>query len=84
MGLKNAGIRFQQMIDDRMLPVKEAADPYIDDIVIGTMVGPNEDVVAAHEKDLREVLRVLKKEEFVCDAKKCRMFVEEVEFCGHI
>ena len=45
MGLMNASVQFQQMMDDRLEPVREMADPYIDDIVVGTRVeGGSEEV----------------------------------------
>lgn len=83
MGLTNAGQQFQQMMDDRLTPVKHIADPYIDDILVGTRVEPGEDPIIQHEKDLRQVLELLKAEKLVCGTK-CKLFVREVEFCGHI
>ena len=71
MGLTNAGLQFQQMLDDRLRPVSDIADPYIDDILIGTWVGEGEDLVAQHNVDVRRVLDLLKKEELVADINKC-------------
>ena len=84
MGLKNAGIQFQMMIDDRLQPVRDVADAYVDDIIIGTRVKAGEDLFAAHDRDVRRVLSLLVKEKLVADISKCRFFVPEVEFCGHI
>eukprot|EP00667_Euglena_gracilis_P000113 EG_transcript_113 len=84
MGLTNAPQQFQQMIDDRLTPVRDIATGYIDDILVGTTVGEGEDLVGAHEKDLRRVLEVLKTELLVADEFKAKLFVEEVEFCGQI
>jgi hypothetical protein len=84
MGLKNAGIQFQMMIDDRLQPVRDVADAYIDDIIIGTRVEPGEDLLAAHEKDVRRVLQVFNDERLVADIGKCKFFEPEFEFCGHI
>ena len=83
MGLMNASQQFQQMMEDRLYPVRDVADPYIDDILVGTRVGPGEDLLAAHDKDLRRVLDVLKKERLIVDMKKPELFVKEVTFCGH-
>ena len=44
MGLKNAGIQFQMMMDDRLEPVRDVADAYIDDIIVGTRVESGEDL----------------------------------------
>ena len=84
MGLANASQQFQQMMDDRLEPVRDVADPYIDDILIGTKKIPGEDLLETHYRDVRRVLKLLKQEQFVCDQKKCKIFLEEVEFCGHI
>jgi hypothetical protein len=72
------------MVDDRLRPVRDAADAYVDDIVVGTRVEPGEDLFAAHDKDLRRVLTLLAQERLVADISKCKFFVPEVEFCGHI
>ena len=84
MGLKNAGIHFQQMMDDRLESVKDVATPYIDDILVGTRAIDGEYIRITHDRDLRRVLDVLKAEKLVADPKKCKFFVKEVEFCGHI
>ena len=84
MGLKNAAIQFQMMMDDRLQSVRDVADTYIDDIIIGTRVEEGEDLLEAHEKDIRRVLEVLKKEQLVVDIGKCKFFEPEIEFCGHI
>ena len=36
MGLTNAPIQFQQMLDDVLRPVEKNSDAYIDDILTGT------------------------------------------------
>ena len=52
MGLTNAPQQFQQMIDDRLEPLRDDSTPYIDDILVGTSVGEGEDLLAAHDRDL--------------------------------
>ena len=84
MGLKNAGIQFQMMMDDRLQSVRDTADAYIDDIIVGTRVEEGEDLFEAHDRDLRRVLQLLREEKLVADIGKCKFFVPEVEFCGHI
>jgi hypothetical protein len=84
MGLTNASQQFQQMMEDLLFPVRDVADPFIDDILIGTRVEPGQDLLKTHEADLRRVLEVLKKESLLADPSKCHLFVKEVEFCGHI
>ena len=62
MRLKNAGIHFQQMMDDRLECVKDVATPYIDGILVGTRAVDEEDLRITHDRDLRRVLDVLKTE----------------------
>ena len=84
MGLMNASQQFQQLMEDRLQTVRDVCDPYIDDIVIGTHVGPGQDLYEAHDRDVRRVLELLKADKFVASINKCQFFVPEVEFCGHI
>jgi hypothetical protein len=84
MGLKNASVQFQRMMDDILREVDDIASCYIDDIIVGTWVEEGEDLIAQHDHDLRRVLEVLKKQQLVADISKCKLFVPEVEFCGHI
>ena len=78
MGLKNAGIQFQMMLDDRLEPVRDVADAYMDDIIIGTRVKEGDDLFAQHDKDVRRVLDVLNDELLIADKEKCEFFVPEV------
>ena len=80
MGLKNASQQFQQMMEDRLSSVRDCADPFIDDIIVGTRVEPGQDLLEAHDHDLRRVMEVLKTNCFICDPRKCHFFVDEVEF----
>lgn len=84
MGLKNAGQQFQAMVEDRLEPVRDIADPFIDDIVIGSKVEPGFDLIDQHYQDIRRVMDILAKEKLVADWDKCKFFCDEVEFCGSV
>ena len=88
MGLKNAPVQFQQMLDDRMEPVKDIADAYIDDVLDGTPGEvenqPDYDDLAQHNVDIRRVLDLFLKEGLIADIHKCKFFLPEVEWCGQI
>ena len=84
MGLMNASNQFQMMMDDRLFPVRDIADAYVDDIIVGTKAKEGEDVYEKHDKDIRSVLDVLKAEILVLDKRKCKFFVDEVAFYGHV
>ena len=80
MGLKNASVQIQKMMESVLESVKDVADVYID----GTCLEGEGDLVEQHEKYLRRVLEVLKEQKLIVDISKCRLFVPEFEFCGHI
>ncbi len=72
---------FQRMME-WVLQDLENADPYVDDIIIGSNGGTWEEVIANHERDVRTVLNTLKVIELIVDPRKAHMFMKEVEFCG--
>ena len=63
---------------------KSGTDAYMVDILVGTRVEGDQDLLETHDKDLRRVLEVLKEQRLVADQKKCYLFVREVEFCGQV
>ena len=86
MGAKNGNAAFQRMMDDLPGPVRDCADPFVDDIIIrsGTEDMTEDELIEAHEKDLRRVLSEPDKHNMVCKPTKASLFVREVEFAGHV
>ena len=86
MGAKNGNAAFQRMMEDLLGPVRHCADPFVDDIIIGsgTEDMTEDELIEAHEKDLRRVLSELDKQNMVCKRTKASLFVKEVEFAGHV
>ena len=74
------------MMEDLLGPVRDCADPFVDDIIIGsgTENMTEDELIDAHEKDLRRVLSELDKHNMVCKPTKASLFVKEVEFTGHV
>ena len=84
MGLKNGLAMFQRVIDNCLGKGFNIANPYVDDIIIGTeWQGSEEATLEQHNLDARRVMEVLKKHRLVADKKKCQFFVREIGFCGH-
>ena len=83
MGLKNAGAQFQRMMEWVLRDI-ENADPYIDDIIIGSTGDSEEELLENHARDVRRVLEVLRENHLVASPKKSHFFMRQVEFCGHI
>ena len=86
MGAKNENAAFQRMMEDLLQPVCDCADPFVDNIIIGsdTEDVPDYELIEAHEKDWRRVLWVLDKHTMMCKPTKASPFVREVEFAGHV
>ena len=85
MGAKNGNAVFQDIMDD-LQPVQDCADPFVDDINIGsgTQDMTDDELIEAHEKDSRRVLGVFNKHSMVCKPTKASLFVRKVEFAGHV
>ena len=86
IGAKNGNALFQRMMEDLLGPVRDCADPFVDDIIIGPGTGEmsEDELIKAHEKDLRRVLDVLDRHQMVCKPTKASFFVQDVEFAGHV
>ena len=86
MGDRNWNAAFQRMMEDLLQPVRDCADPFVDDIIIGSDIEDmtDDELIESHEKDLRRVLGVLDKHSMVCKPTKASLFVREVEFAGHV
>ena len=75
MGLKNGNAMFQRMME-WVLRDQENADPYVEDIIVGSTGNTPEEVLENHEHDLRAFLETLKKYELVTDPKKVHLFMQ--------
>ena len=86
MGAKNGNAAFQRMMEDHQQPVPDCADPFVDDIIIGSGTGDmtDDDLIKAQQKDLRRGLGVFDKHSMVCKPIKASLFQREVEFAGHV
>jgi hypothetical protein len=86
-GIKNGPSTFQRIVEYVLKDVSDVAEPYFDDILVGTKGAPGEsaeELFTRHDIDLRRTLDCLKKHRLAGDKKKCDLFVREVEFCGHV
>ena len=60
------------------------ADPYVDDVIIGSVGKTEAELMANHDRDVRNVLAALREHKLVCSPKKSLFFMRTVEFCGHV
>ena len=86
MVCKNGSVSFQPMLDNILKPVADCGDPFVDDMIVGSGTGgmTDEEVLAAHEADLRRVLDLLVSLQLTGSADKATIAVNEVEFAGHV
>ena len=85
-GFTNAGAIFQRVMDFVLHPKRDVADPYIDDVIIGTdETGKSmNEALRNHYQEVRKVLDLLKLHNLVAEKRKCQFFVNKCEICGHI
>ena len=86
MGAKNGNAVFQPTMEDLLGPVRECADPFVDDIIIGpgTEDMSEDELIKAPEKDLRRVLDVLDRHQIGCKPTKASLVVKAVVFARHV
>ena len=73
MGLKNAGAQFQRMMEWVLCDI-ECADPYIDDIIVGSQGDSVEELLTNNARDVRRVLETLRDNKLVASPKKSHFF----------
>ena len=83
MGLKNGNAIFQRVMEYVLRDIP-FADPYVDDVIIGSSGKDEQEMLVNHEKNLRIVLDTLAKNQLFVDPKKASLFMNQIEFCGHI
>ena len=73
-------------MEDLLGPVQDCADTFLDDIIIrsGTEDMSEDELIRAHEKDLRGVLDVLDRQQMVCKPTKASFLLKEVAFAEHV
>ena len=82
-GLKNGPQIFQRIVE-HVLAGEKHADPYFDDILVGSTGATIQEAIVNHDRDVRHTLELLAENRLVADPAKCKLFLREVEFCGHI
>ena len=61
MGVTNGNAAFQRMLENLLEPVRDCADPFVDDVIIasGDPSMSYEELLEAHERDVTRVLDLL-------------------------
>ena len=83
MGVKNGPSLFQRLMQ-WVLRHCNNVNVYIGDIIIGSQGDTEAELVANHTREVGAVLEALRTAKISLKGAKSKMFVREVQFCGHI
>ena len=86
MGVTNGHAALQRMLENLLEPVRDCADPFVDDVIIAS-VDPSmsyDGLLQAHERDLTRVLDLLVWHKLTSSSDKANIAVSEVVFAGHV
>ena len=86
MGVTNGNAAFQRMLENLLEPVRDCADPIVDDVIIasGYPSMSYDELLEAHERDVTRVLDLLVQHKLAGSSDKATIAVSEVVFDGHI
>ena len=86
MGVTNGNAAFQRMLENLLEPVRDCADPFMDDVIIasGDPSMSYEELLEAHERDVTRVLDLLVRHKLTGSSDKATIAVSEVVFAGHV
>ena len=86
MGVTNGNAAFPRMLENLLEPVRDCADPFVDDVIIasGDPSMSYEELLKAHERDVTRVLDLLVRHKLTGSSDKATIAVSEVVFAGHV
>ena len=86
MGVTNGNAAFQRMLENLLEPVRDCADPFVDDVIIasGDPSMSYKELLEAHERDVTRVLDLLVRHKLTGSSDKATIAVSEVVFAGHV
>ena len=85
MGVSNGNAAFQRMLENLVAPVRDCADPFVDDVIIasGDPSMNYDELLEAHERDVTRVLDLLVRHKRTGRVDKAIIPVSKVVFAGH-
>ena len=86
MGVTNGNAAFQQMLEHLLEPVRDCADPFVDNVIIasGDPSMSYDELLEAHERDVTRVLDLPARHKLRGSRDKATIAVSEVVFAGHV
>ena len=86
LGVTNSNAAFQWMLENLLEPVRDCADPFVDDVIIasGDPSMSYDKLLEAHERDVTRMLELLVPHKLTGSSDKATIAVSEVVFAGHV
>ena len=86
MGVTNSNAAFQRMLENLLEPVRDCADPFVDDVIIasGDPSMSYEELLEARDRDVTRVLDLLVWQKFTGSSDKATIAVSGVVSAGHV
>ena len=86
MGVTNGNAAFQRMLESLLEPVRDCADPFVEDVIIasGDPSMTCDEVLEAHERDITRVLYLLFRHKVTGSSDKATIAASEVVLAGHV
>ena len=86
MGVTDGNAAFQRMLEHLLEPVRDCADPFVDDVIIasGDPSMSYEELLEAHARDVTRVLDLLVRHKLTGSSDKSTIAVSEVVSAGHV
>ena len=86
MRVTNSNAAFERILKNLLEPVLDCADRFVDDVIIlsGDRNMSYDELLEAHERDIRGVLDILVRHKLTGSSDKATIAVSEVVFTGHV
>ena len=86
MNVTNGNAAFQRMLENLLEPVRDCADPFVDDGIIasGDPSMSFDELLEAHQTDVTRVPDLLVRHKLTGSSDKATIAVSEVVFAGHV
>ena len=86
MGVTNGNATFQRMLENLLEPMRECADPFVDDVIIasGDPSMRYDELLQAHERDVTRVLDLPVRHKPTASSEEATIGVRQVVFASHV
>ena len=86
IGVTNGNAAFQRMLENPLEPVRDCAEPFVDNAIIASGVPSRgrDELLEAHERDVTKVLDLLARNKLTGSSDKATIDVSKLVFTSHV